>query len=302
MVNSIGLPNKGLEGFLLNDLPELVRLPVPLCVSVMAPESRGVRHAGRAGRAPRRGRGDRAQRLLPERQVRADRRRAAGGDARPLRGAATADRQAADRQADSQLRRPGGGRAGRRRRGRRRGLADQHAAGDRARPGDPAPLARRRQRRALRAGGAADRARSGAPGRRRGLDPGDRDGRDRDRGGCARLPGGGSDGDRGRDGELSRPGGGGEDPGRAGRGARASRDWNGLPATRLRRPQPEVEPNFAEKRPVAPCAWLRHGYTRGRRWPPPPSTRHPPPFPRGLASSGCGPSAGRTRSAPPAPS
>ncbi len=41
MVNSIGLPNKGLEGFLLNDLPELVRLPVPLCVSVMAPSREG---------------------------------------------------------------------------------------------------------------------------------------------------------------------------------------------------------------------------------------------------------------------
>jgi dihydroorotate dehydrogenase (NAD+) catalytic subunit len=35
MINSIGLPNKGLEGFLRSDLPELVRLPVPLIVSVM---------------------------------------------------------------------------------------------------------------------------------------------------------------------------------------------------------------------------------------------------------------------------
>jgi dihydroorotate dehydrogenase (NAD+) catalytic subunit len=35
MVNSIGLPNKGLEGFLADDLPELARLPVPLIVSVM---------------------------------------------------------------------------------------------------------------------------------------------------------------------------------------------------------------------------------------------------------------------------
>ena len=40
MINSIGLPNKGLEGFLEVDLPELARLPVPLIVSVMAP-SRG---------------------------------------------------------------------------------------------------------------------------------------------------------------------------------------------------------------------------------------------------------------------
>ncbi len=36
MINSIGLPNKGLEGFLAQDLPELVQLPVPLIVSVMA--------------------------------------------------------------------------------------------------------------------------------------------------------------------------------------------------------------------------------------------------------------------------
>jgi dihydroorotate dehydrogenase (NAD+) catalytic subunit len=36
MINSIGLPNKGLDGFLANDLPQLAQLPVPLCVSVMA--------------------------------------------------------------------------------------------------------------------------------------------------------------------------------------------------------------------------------------------------------------------------
>src|SRR5256885_2365785 len=35
MINSIGLPNKGLEGFLTRDLPVLAELPVPLCVSVM---------------------------------------------------------------------------------------------------------------------------------------------------------------------------------------------------------------------------------------------------------------------------
>jgi dihydroorotate dehydrogenase (NAD+) catalytic subunit len=36
MVNSIGLPNKGLDGFLTADLPQLAELPVPLIVSVMA--------------------------------------------------------------------------------------------------------------------------------------------------------------------------------------------------------------------------------------------------------------------------
>jgi dihydroorotate dehydrogenase (NAD+) catalytic subunit len=35
MVNSIGLPNKGLEGFLAIDLPQLADLPVPVIVSVM---------------------------------------------------------------------------------------------------------------------------------------------------------------------------------------------------------------------------------------------------------------------------
>jgi dihydroorotate dehydrogenase (NAD+) catalytic subunit len=35
LINSIGLPNKGLAGFLAHDLPELSRLPVPLIVNVM---------------------------------------------------------------------------------------------------------------------------------------------------------------------------------------------------------------------------------------------------------------------------
>jgi dihydroorotate dehydrogenase (NAD+) catalytic subunit len=36
MINSIGLPNKGLDGFLAEDLPQLAELPVPLIVSAMA--------------------------------------------------------------------------------------------------------------------------------------------------------------------------------------------------------------------------------------------------------------------------
>jgi dihydroorotate dehydrogenase (NAD+) catalytic subunit len=36
MINSIGLPNPGLDGFVEGDLLELVKLPVPLIVSVMA--------------------------------------------------------------------------------------------------------------------------------------------------------------------------------------------------------------------------------------------------------------------------
>ncbi|HTX47703.1 MAG TPA: dihydroorotate dehydrogenase [Solirubrobacteraceae bacterium] len=35
LMNSIGLPNKGRDGFLAHDLPELAQLPVPLIVNVM---------------------------------------------------------------------------------------------------------------------------------------------------------------------------------------------------------------------------------------------------------------------------
>ncbi|HET7046752.1 MAG TPA: dihydroorotate dehydrogenase [Solirubrobacteraceae bacterium] len=35
MINSIGLPNKGLEGYLAEDLPRLAQLPAPLIVNVM---------------------------------------------------------------------------------------------------------------------------------------------------------------------------------------------------------------------------------------------------------------------------
>jgi dihydroorotate dehydrogenase (NAD+) catalytic subunit len=35
MINSIGLPNKGLAGYLAEDLPQLAELPVPLIVNVM---------------------------------------------------------------------------------------------------------------------------------------------------------------------------------------------------------------------------------------------------------------------------
>ncbi len=39
MVNSIGLPNKGLERYLREDLPRLAELPVPLVTNVMAPDA-----------------------------------------------------------------------------------------------------------------------------------------------------------------------------------------------------------------------------------------------------------------------
>jgi len=39
LINSIGLPNKGLDGYLDDDLPELARLPVPLITNVMGSTS-----------------------------------------------------------------------------------------------------------------------------------------------------------------------------------------------------------------------------------------------------------------------
>ena len=39
LINSIGLPNKGLRGYLEDDLPELARLPVPLITNIMGSTS-----------------------------------------------------------------------------------------------------------------------------------------------------------------------------------------------------------------------------------------------------------------------
>ncbi len=44
LINSIGLPNKGLAGFLEHDLPQLAELGIPLVVSVMAPSHDGFGH------------------------------------------------------------------------------------------------------------------------------------------------------------------------------------------------------------------------------------------------------------------
>ncbi len=51
MINSIGLPNKGLDGFLAADLPQLAELPVPLCVSVMGFDHDELARARRGRRA-----------------------------------------------------------------------------------------------------------------------------------------------------------------------------------------------------------------------------------------------------------
>jgi dihydroorotate dehydrogenase (NAD+) catalytic subunit len=42
MINSIGLPNKGLDGYIAHDLPRLAELPVPLIVNVMGSSAEDV--------------------------------------------------------------------------------------------------------------------------------------------------------------------------------------------------------------------------------------------------------------------
>ena len=82
MINSIGLPNKGLEGYLAEDLPQLAgfrsdpaagaeSLPVPLITNVMGSTAEELAALVRACDARARDRRDRAERLLPERRDRA---------------------------------------------------------------------------------------------------------------------------------------------------------------------------------------------------------------------------------------
>ncbi len=162
LVNSIGLPNKGVARYLAEDLPELARLPVPLITNVMGSTAEEIAELARAC-------DERAEIAAIELNVSCPNVRTGldiGADpipagARPRRGA-TRHKQADDRQAHTELRRRGGvrqsGAGGRR--GRR--LADQHAPRMRARPKAasaagarpaqtraPEPVARRRHRRAL---------------------------------------------------------------------------------------------------------------------------------------------------------
>ncbi|HEV3093713.1 MAG TPA: dihydroorotate dehydrogenase [Solirubrobacteraceae bacterium] len=48
MINSIGLPNKGLERYMAEDLPELARLPAPLIVNVMGSSAQEIAQLLRA--------------------------------------------------------------------------------------------------------------------------------------------------------------------------------------------------------------------------------------------------------------
>ena len=180
LVNSIGLPNKGLAGYLAEDLPQIAGLrgdplasadgisrPVPRHHERDGLDRRGAGAARRGLRASRAAdRRDRAKRLLPERPHRARHRRRPGQLERVVAG--LRDRtakplivkltpNAADVPACAQAAEAGGG-------GRR--LADQHPARDGALAGPRrgGAMARRRHRRAVRARDPAGRA---GPGRRR---------------------------------------------------------------------------------------------------------------------------------------
>ncbi len=89
LINSIGLPNKGLDGYMAEDLPALhellaaaggegVQTPPPLITNVMGSSEQELRGARRRLRRARRDRRDRAQRVLPERQDRPGHRRRPG--------------------------------------------------------------------------------------------------------------------------------------------------------------------------------------------------------------------------------
>ncbi len=126
LLNSIGLPNKGLAGYLREDLPRLAELPVPLIVNVMGFSAEQVAELVQAF-APR----DEVVALeLNVSCPNVETGMIMGADpdelSRLLERGQAAHRQAADRQADAQ--RVGRGHRCPRRAGRRRQrpVADQH--------------------------------------------------------------------------------------------------------------------------------------------------------------------------------
>ncbi len=202
MINSIGLPNKGLAGFLEQDLPQLAELPVPLCVSVMATSHGEFAHLVEAVAA----RDEVAALELNISCPNVESGLIVGEQApetlsllhtvrpittKPLIVKLTPN--VADPAVYRQRR--GGGRCG-------RDFAHQHAEGDRCRSGDSGAVARRGTRWPLGPGDPPRGSGAGARGRRLRDDPGDRNGRDRVRRRCAGLPGGGSRRRRRRDREL----------------------------------------------------------------------------------------------------
>ena len=295
MINSIGLPNKGLEGFLAEDLPQLAELPVPLIVSVMATgreefaqlvEAVGAREEVAAIELNVSCPNVHSGLIVGEQPSETE---------ALLERAAPADREAADRQADPQRRRPRGGRGRRRGGRRRRGLADQHPEGDGDRPGAPAG---RRWRPATAA----------SPARRCGRSPCSSCARSRRRRRCrrsawaasarrrrGRIPRRRGSSGGGRDGELPRPEG--RFAGR--RGARRGGPAGGRGRASTR-PRVEVEVNLGGIGSPRLHASNPRLYSPRRCLPP--QSRPPPPLPSDPSIRGWRRSNGPTTFAPPGPS
>ena len=140
MINSIGLPNKGLEGFLAEDLPQLAELPVPLIVSVMATNREDFAALVEAVGGSEEVAAIELNVSCPNVALGADRRRAARAETeallealRPLTDKPLIVKltpNVADPAAVAAARRAGRG---------GRGLADQHAEGERDRPAHREP-------------------------------------------------------------------------------------------------------------------------------------------------------------------
>ena len=152
MLNSIGLPNPGLDGVRRDDAAGGARARPPARRLGRRLRARRLRARLPAARRRAGHRGARAQRLLPERQERLhldrQRPRRDRGRRAPL---PCGDAAAAVGQALAQRGRPRRDRARGRARRRRRARAHEHAARARDRPLDAAPAARRGHGRALRA-------------------------------------------------------------------------------------------------------------------------------------------------------
>ena len=167
LINSIGLPNKGLEGFLESDLPELADLPVPLVVSVM-----GFSRDELAGLVA--AVGEREEVAMLELNVSCP-----NVETGLVMGADPAETALAVERVRSETRKPlivkltpnasepGGRRRGGSGGGRGRGLARQHPQGHGPAPGRRRSVAGRGDRGRVGPGDPGDRARAGRGRRRR---------------------------------------------------------------------------------------------------------------------------------------
>ncbi len=200
LINSIGLPNKGLDGYMREDLPQLALLrrrggaareptrAVPLITNVMGASAEELERLVAACEQHAEIAAVELNVSCPNVSTGLD----IGADPRQLEEVVRAVRphtakplivKLTPNTADVALCARAAAEAGRRRR-----LADQHAPRDRAGPGERrGALARRRHRRAVGAGDPCRGARAGRRGRRGGRDSGGRDGRRAERGARARL-------------------------------------------------------------------------------------------------------------------